>query len=50
MARRLKISPEGVGELRDAHIDPPVAAGRNGVVVYNDHPDVASDETYTNIE
>lgn len=50
MARRLKISPEGVGELVDAHIDPPVAAGRNSAVVRNDHPEVSSDETYTNIE
>lgn len=51
MARRLQISPEGVNGLLEPSIDSvPTAAGRNDAVVLNDHPEVADDNTYTNIE
>lgn len=51
MARRLTITPEGVGEQLEPSIhDIPTAAGRNQAIVRNDHYDVAADGTYTNTE
>lgn len=51
MAQRLQISPEGVNATKQVGItqlaDP---AGRNEVVVLNDHYEVAHDGTYQNVE
>jgi len=37
MSRILQISPEGVNELRDAELTEAMSAGKNRVVVLNDH-------------
>lgn len=50
MARRLIITPEGVGEQLDAQLDSAYSAGRNQAVILNDHYEVADDGLYTNTE